>query len=78
MEAKEPCAEMVDDALTAYAGTRGVFNKKAKFSAIDGEHLSEIFSVNGNEFYVSLKMSDVDKFKNLRMVIFLIPVLRIL
>lgn len=47
--------------LTAYAGARGVINKKARFSAIDGEHFSEILSVNGNEFYVSLKMTDVDK-----------------
>ena len=47
--------------LTAYAGTRGVINKKARFSAIDGEHFSEILSINGNEFYVSLKMADVDK-----------------
>lgn len=47
--------------ITAYAGTRGVFNRVAKFSAIDGEHHAEILSVDGNQFYVSLKMSDVDK-----------------
>ncbi len=46
--------------ITAYAGTRGVFNRMAKFSAIDGEHHSEILSVVGNQFHVSLKMSDVE------------------
>jgi diaminopimelate epimerase len=46
--------------ITAFAGTRGVFNKKAKFYTIDGEHQAEILSVSGNEFFISLKMSDVD------------------
>ena len=47
--------------ITAYAGTRGVFNRKAKFSAIDGMHQAEILSVDGNQFHVSLRMSDLDK-----------------
>lgn len=46
--------------ITAYAGTRGVFNRIARFSAIDGEHHAEIISVEGNRYYVSLKMSDVE------------------
>jgi diaminopimelate epimerase len=48
--------------ITAFAGTRGVINKKARFSAIDGEHYSEVLAVNGNEFNVSLKMADVEEF----------------
>jgi diaminopimelate epimerase len=53
--------------ITAFAGTREMIQKKARFFAIDGEHNSEILMVNGNEFYVSLKMSDVkyyDKFED--------------
>lgn len=46
--------------ITAFAGTRGVFNKKARFLAIDGEHQAEILAVDRNEFLISLKMSDVD------------------
>jgi diaminopimelate epimerase len=51
--------------ITAFAGTRGVFNKKTKFHTIDGEHQAEILSVKGNEFFISLKMSDVEKIQKL-------------
>ena len=49
--------------ITAFAGTRGVINKKVRFSAIDGEHYSEVLAVSGNEFYVSLKMADVEQYQ---------------
>jgi diaminopimelate epimerase len=45
--------------ITAFAAALGVIDREAGFSAIDGEHFSEIKAKNGHEFYVSLKMSDV-------------------
>jgi len=52
--------------ITAFANALGIINKKAKFSAIDGEHVSKILSINGNESYVSLKMSDVSQIQKLK------------
>jgi diaminopimelate epimerase len=47
--------------IAAFAGSLELIDTKAEFSAIDGLHVAEIISSNGNESFVSLKMSDVDE-----------------
>ncbi len=45
--------------ITAFAATLGIIDRKARFSAMDGEHFSEIKAESDHDFKVSLKMSDV-------------------
>ena len=41
--------------ITAFAATLGVIDRKARFSAIDGEHFSEMYSKGNENFLFRLK-----------------------
>ena len=49
--------------IVAFAHLLGIFDKKTRFHAIDGEHKAEIIKHNGTESLVKLKMVDVKAIK---------------
>jgi len=44
--------------ITAFANHLGLIQNKARFQAIDGEHVAEILKHTGEEFRIRLKMKD--------------------
>jgi len=44
--------------ITAFANRQGLIQNKARFHAIDGEHVAEILENNGEEFIIRLRMKD--------------------
>ena len=44
--------------ITAFAHRLGIIRNGARFMAVDGEHLSEVLSSNGNEYVVRVKLGD--------------------
>jgi diaminopimelate epimerase len=57
--------------LVAFAQHMGVVKKKAKFIAVDGEHLAEIIAKDGNSLQVKLKMQEVKKIDIVKTDLFL-------
>jgi diaminopimelate epimerase len=47
--------------ITAFAKSLGIINENAHFTASDGAHFSKVKTIAADSYFVSLKMSDVNK-----------------